>query len=178
MKMFSIDEFSTFLSEELAAKRLPHAREVALETASQMIVAQAKSAIGTYTFEWPQLAGSTQVEREREGFPANEPLLRTGAMRDSISYTIDKPGEEATVGSTSEIALWQELGTPKIPPRPFLLPSVFYLEKPIEKMIGEVVVAALAPASIQGEIFKIAAESLGHLGETAKEIVSPDERRK
>jgi hypothetical protein len=175
---FSIDEFTKFLAGELTAKRLPHAREVALETACEMIVAQAKSAIGTYTFEWPQLAESTQSDREREGYPANEPLLRTGALRDSISYTIDKPGVEATVGSTSEIALWQELGTPKIPPRPFLLPSVFYLEKPIERMIGEVVVAAVAPASIQGEIVKIAAESLRHLGETAKEIVSPDERRK
>src|ERR1700733_4246166 len=117
---FSIDEFTKFLSGELAAKRLPHAREVALETACKMIVAEAKSAIGTYTFEWPQLAESTQAERAREGYPANEPLLRTGEMRDSISYTIDKPGEEATVGSTSEIALWQELGTGKIPPRPFL----------------------------------------------------------
>ena len=46
------------------------------------------------------------------------PWLETGSLRDSISY--DVQGTEAVIGSGSDVAVYQELGTPSIPPRPFL----------------------------------------------------------
>ena len=46
------------------------------------------------------------------------PWLRTGALRASIGYGVD--GMKAVVGSTSGVAVDQELGTQIVPPRPFL----------------------------------------------------------
>ena len=84
----------------------------------------AKSKIGTYQpeagpfSEWRELAESTQADRRGKGFNEDDPLLRTGELRDSIGYTVEP--HEAAVGSASQIASYQELGTRTIPPRSFL----------------------------------------------------------
>jgi len=92
----------------------------ALEGAGKIVEKEAKRVIGTYDYGWPQLAESTQVERERRGYPANEPLLREGDLRDSISHTVKEHEHACYVGSNSLIAVYQELGTSRIPPRSFL----------------------------------------------------------
>jgi hypothetical protein len=46
------------------------------------------------------------------------PWLRTGALRASIGYQAD--GAVAIVGSSSDVAVDQELGTHTVPPRSFL----------------------------------------------------------
>lgn len=94
------------------------ARHEALDHACRIVKEEAKGVIGTYEYGWPQLAPSTQEQRARLGFAANEPLLRTGDLRDSISHYVE--GDTGYVGSPSKIALAQELGTSKIPPRSFL----------------------------------------------------------
>lgn len=94
------------------------ARGEAIEHACVIVEEEAKRVIGTYDYGWPQLAASTQADRSSHGYPANEPLLRDGSMRDSISHYTD--GGDGYVGSPSKIALYQELGTDKIPPRSFL----------------------------------------------------------
>jgi hypothetical protein len=76
--------------------------------------------MGTYDYDWPQLAESTQRERERLGFAANEPLLRTGDLRESIEYTVLPREAAVEIGSNDKIAVYQELGTSRIPPRSFL----------------------------------------------------------
>ncbi len=55
------------------------------------------------------------------GGPHEAPWLRTGTLRDSISATFDNA--TAVVGSTSPVAVDQELGTATIPPRPFFGPA-------------------------------------------------------
>jgi hypothetical protein len=92
--------------------------EGALEKACIIIETEAKDVIGTYTYGWPQLAASTQEDRARLGYSANDPLERTGEMRDSIEHSVE--GHSGFVGSDSEIAEFQEFGTPSIPPRSFL----------------------------------------------------------
>ena len=93
----------------------------ALEGASKIIEKESKSVIGSYRYGWPQLADETQDDRVRKGYPANEPLLRTGDMRNSIEYTILTSEKKAYVGSNDDKAVWQELGTSRgIPPRSFL----------------------------------------------------------
>ena len=72
---------------------------------------------------WAPLADSTVADRISKGFSPLEPLLRTGELRDSIETHVE--GAEATVGSASMIALYQEQGTDRIPPRPFLGPALF-----------------------------------------------------
>ena len=85
---------------------------------------RAKSKIGHYQDEqgpfeaWRELAESTKADRRQRGYNEDDPLLRTGDMRDSIQHTVE--AKEAVVGSTSVIAMYQETGTPSIPPRSFL----------------------------------------------------------
>lgn len=54
------------------------------------------------------------------GGPHASPWLRTGALRDSIAVGETDGG--AVVASTSDVAVHQEMGTRRIPPRPFLAP--------------------------------------------------------
>ena len=61
---------------------------------------------------------TTKADRASQGYPEDEPLLRSGEMRDSIEHTVGK--EEAQIGSNNDKAVWQELGTEHIPPRSFL----------------------------------------------------------
>lgn len=91
------------------------------------IAERAKAMIGQYQPaygefpEWAPLADSTEAEKARLGYPADAPLLRKGELRDSIEKRVE--GSEGEVGSTSEIAAYQEFGTEHIPPRPFIGPA-------------------------------------------------------
>ncbi len=173
MREFSLLEFAKFVGAELG-EGVEHAKETALELGARAIAHEAKSVIGTYKFDWEQLAPATQSDRERQGYPANEPLLREGTMRDSIRYTLIN-NNEAEIGSDSDIAVWQELGTSTIPARSFLGASAAYLEKPIVHMIKKTVGAAVAGQTIAGEIAKIAVESFRDLARDAHELLEGDE---
>ncbi|TPE14900.1 hypothetical protein FJP62_14310 [Pantoea vagans] len=87
----------------------------------------AKEEIGIYQpaygpFDaWAPLAESTKADRVRQGYSEDEPLLRSGELRDSIGSEV--VGLAAIVGTKSEIGLWQEVGTAHIPPRPFIGPA-------------------------------------------------------
>lgn len=90
----------------------------ALERAGKIVEEEAKRVIGTYDYGWPQLADSTQEQRQSLGYSANEPLLRKGDLRDSIEHTVDKFEHAVYIGSNSEIMVYQALGTSRgIPPR-------------------------------------------------------------
>src|ERR1035437_9761524 len=113
-----------------------------IERACQIIQKKAKAARGKNHEMWPPLAESTIADKARHGFPTPKPLLRTGAMRDSIEYEVH--GNEGAVGSNSEIAVYQELGTSHIPPRSFLVSSAIASEARIHRMAGGAAVAALS----------------------------------
>lgn len=102
-----------------------------LEHAGKTIQDEAKRMIGHENVEWPPLAESTL---RRKG--ANTPLLETGQMRDSISYTVDEEAGEVHIGSNEEKALVHELGTRRIPPRPFLSSAAMHKEKELVEAIG------------------------------------------
>lgn len=120
---------------------LEHAHHVALEKAGKLVEGQAKDYLGTYNAQYPtvwlELADSTKKDRVSKGFPADEPLLRTGAMRDSIHHTATH--NEAHIGSDSQIAVWHELGTSRFVPRPFLEPALKEKTPEVLKTIGDVV---------------------------------------
>ena len=123
-------------------------RHDCLERAAVEIEARAKEKIGEYQgqagpFEaWAPLAQSTQDSRESAGYTPDDPLLVTGAMRDSIEHNVQ--GEEAHIGSNDDKAVWQELGTETIPARSFLGGAAFELEPKIQREIGLAYVAHLA----------------------------------
>jgi hypothetical protein len=107
-----------------------------LEKACVMVEKEAKDVIGTYQYDWPQLAESTQEQRAHLGYAANEPLLREGDMRASIEHIVVPHEHCGYVGSNSKIAVYQELGTHKIPPHSFLAAAAMHKEHEIHKLMG------------------------------------------
>lgn len=123
------------------AGEVEHLRHHALETACRMVETAAREAIGTYRYGWPQLAQSTQTERVRLGFTPNDPLLRTGDLRDSVSHQV--LGNIGYIGSNDMKAVWNFLGTSSIPPRDPILGAIMTEEPNIESAIGHSFVAWL-----------------------------------
>jgi hypothetical protein len=113
-----------------------------IEKACQIVQKKAKAAIGQQHEEWPALAESTIRDKAAHGFKTPAPLLRTGELRDSIQYTVS--GTEGCVGSDLEVAVYQEMGTSRIPPRSFLVSSAIASEDKIHRMAAAAAVAALS----------------------------------
>lgn len=125
-------EFDSFagIAEEFVEQSVAHVElhEIILEKSALMIEKRAKNKIAHLQPDaepfaaWEPLAESTIERKESVStFALNSegnPLLVTGEMRDSIEHLV-MPGE-AHIGSNSDIAVYQELGTDKIPPRSFL----------------------------------------------------------
>lgn len=117
---------------------------VALQAATERIgahvekVAKAEfghyqSAIGPFP-AWEELAESTKDDRVRQGYTENDPLLRSGDLRDSISHHSEPL--EAVIGSPDPVLGYQEFGTSKIPPRPVLGPAARKSKEFIEGVVG------------------------------------------
>jgi phage gpG-like protein len=113
-----------------------------VEQACKIVQKKAKAAIGKEHELWAPLAESTIADKQHHGFPTPKPLLRTGELRDSIEYTVH--GNEGCVGSNLDIAVYQELGTSRIPPRSFLVSSAIASEEKIHRMAAATTVAALS----------------------------------
>lgn len=77
---------------------------------------------------WAPLADSTIEQKDKKGLGLNgnpaSILYATGEMRDSIQFKVTKGTKTMTMGSNLEYAAVQELGSSRVPPRPFLGPSI------------------------------------------------------
>lgn len=120
-----------------------------LDEIATRIQESAKEKIGVYQDQvgpfraWDPLKKATQRERAKKGYTPNDPLLRTGYLRDSIKKAIY--GSFAVVGSDSMLAVYHEFGTHGVgvdpntgyhdPPRPFLGPAAYEARE----WVGEVV---------------------------------------
>jgi hypothetical protein len=94
--------------------------------------------------EWQELAESTKEDRVAQGFTENDPLLRSGTLRDTTDTRVgDGVGY---MGSDDPIMLYQEVGTAHIPPR-----SVYGLTgaqeaEHVANMVGRALASALVKA--------------------------------
>ena len=158
----SLDQFLAFMATRPAAVEAAIGR--GLERGAKIVEAEAKRELGTYQTTnigpfapWPELAEPTQKARTRQGFAPNDPLLREGVLRDAIEHTVR--GHEAAVGVPSrtvqhgydkrpvdigDVAIWQELGTAKIPPRSFLGVAGFRRSERVARTIANGFTNALA----------------------------------
>ncbi len=139
MKNFSsFDEFTKYINKGSSPinKAFDIGTHEALIAICVAIKDEVKRKFGVYQTGWKQLAESTQRQRERLGFEPNNPLYRTGGLMDSVDYKVLGP-KMAVVGSTSEIMVWQELGTKHIPPRPVFSTTGFEAKEIIEKIMIE-----------------------------------------
>ncbi len=125
MNFSNIKGFTRHLATLPAA--VQHAQHAGLAAAGRNLTQHAKAMIGTENEKWPALAASTVEEKQRLGYTgkvsATDPLLRTGELRDSISAKVE--GAKVVLGATDPIALFQELGTSRIPARSFIAATVF-----------------------------------------------------
>lgn len=146
MKEFrSFAAFAAHLVERSAVT--PLSLRAGLKAAAVAVERTAKEEIGHYQPEvgpfpaWEPLAESTVADRVHQGFSPDEPLLRTGDLKESISHSVE--GLEALVGSTSDVAIYQELGTLHIPPRPFLGSAAIRNEHKIVEAAGAAAVSGI-----------------------------------
>jgi phage gpG-like protein len=119
------------------------AAQIALTEAAEMVREAARALIGHPNSAWAALADSTLA---RKG--ADQPLLETGEMRDSIESTIGR--RVAWVGSNNDKAVWQELGTSRIPARSFIGMAAIECEDAIHKLTREAIGHAFAGHGVGG----------------------------
>lgn len=155
MRDFSLAGFIAHIAA--ADARMSSGTRGTLDRAAKVVEAEAKAEIGHYQgavgpfAAWAPLAQATQEDRVAQGYPANEPLLREGTLRDSIKHSVDVQGPGhgvAVIGSDSPVAVYQELGTRSIPPRSFLGGAAMRKAPEVKKIVGHgAVMALLGPGS-------------------------------
>ena len=156
----SLGDFAGHLLTLQAAEAI--ALHKGLERCALAVEGSAKAAIGFYQPgvgpfpTWELLADSTEAEKARLGYEEGAPLLREGELRDSISHEVT--ALEAAIGTSSDVGLYQEIGTATIPPRPFLGPAMLHNSARIQRILGGAAVSGL----LGGEAIHA---SLGYAGE-------------
>lgn len=124
-----------------------------LEKESKAIIGHLQAGYGEFK-AWPELADSTKEEKEKLGYgdASNDwqPLLRTGEMRDSISYATEL--HKVYIGSTSDIMVYQEMGTGRIPARPVLGLAIYREKRKVQLAIGNFMYSWITDTRAQGKI--------------------------
>lgn len=127
----------------------------AAKAGAQHIANDAKARIGEYQDAvgpypaWANLAPATVQDRIAKGFTPDDPLLRTGELQESIQVVAE--GNTAGAVSDDMVALYQEMGTATIPPRPFLGPAGYDSKKGIERVMVDALMLWIGGARV-GEI--------------------------
>jgi hypothetical protein len=140
----AIELFSTLGLE------IEHENHHALDQVGKIVTKEVYRVIGTYDYGWPQLAAATQDERESQGFEPNDPLLRTGRMRDSVWYKVEH--DSVSIGTDDKIAVWQELGTSRIPPRPFLEGALHKMTPEVLDKIGRTIAGKVSGEAREADV--------------------------
>ena len=149
MEFGSLADLAMHLTQETVGGLV--AAKDGVKAAVELLDKAAKAEIGTYQEAsgpfgaWPELADSTKEDRLRKGFTENDPLLRSGDLRESIHHEAED--WEGTVGSDSDVMVWQEFGTSKMPPRPVLGIALYDNLDKIQDMIGHAAVSGFVGAS-------------------------------
>lgn len=130
-----------------------------LEIVGRFVTIQSKSIIGHRQYVpgfaiWADLAESTKQEKEKLGYgnAGNDwqPLLRTGEMRDSISYSVEL--HQVHIGSTSEIMVYQEKGTFFIPARPVLSLTMYKEKQKLQQAVGDFMLTWIMDTRAKGKV--------------------------
>jgi hypothetical protein len=155
MREFSLLGFIEHIA--VVAVEVVHAEQHALERGAQIIEKEAKDSLGHYQPQsgpfdaWDELADFTKDDRLKQGYPEDEPELRSGRMGGTIEHTVMP--HQAEIGSDDEILEMQELGTEHMPPRSILGGAAARKADEVAELLGEEVVAALIGAEVfQGRL--------------------------
>lgn len=99
---------------------------------------------------WDELAPMTKSQRVRLGYTENDPGLRSGKMRKSISHVSHEL--TTTIGSDDDNLVYFEHGTKKQPPRSVLGAAAYESIDAIKKEFGDAVIGGMLG---EGSITKI-----------------------
>lgn len=132
---------------ERAAAELPLTYAAAMRAGGESVKNDAQERIGHYQAGWDLLQPATVAQKIRMeiapgGDGGDNPLLRTGDMRDSIAAESTDAG--FVVGSAADVLAYQEIGTSRIPPRPVLAPALKHMAPFITTVLGRAVEKTLA----------------------------------
>ena len=144
------DEYAAFLGKAVQGVRPALLKDMTKLGEIQTELAK-REIIGHEVAAWQPLADATIAEKQRLGFTGHvsgsDPLLRTGTLRDSIEFEIE-PNAVAislVLGSHDKVALFQELGTATIPPRPFLATATLQSLPEAAEILGRTAADLLTP---------------------------------
>jgi hypothetical protein len=143
-EMMTLDELAAMLDRGAAEAPMKIAED--LKVFGEVVAKESRAMLGhEHGNIWPALAASTLADKERKGFPVPSPLLRTGSMQHSIEAKIESSVVSHTlfVGSSERVAAFQEMGTSRIPPRPFLATSMLQNLPVAAEMFGKLAVSLL-----------------------------------
>ena len=139
--MMDLKQFAAMLERGIA-ETVP-AIEIGLDKVGTLAQTIAAELPGHYQPGWAPLAESTLKDKEAKGFPVPSPLKRTGEMAGSYKKELDLAELAVVVGSDEPKALWQEMGTSRIPPRPVLAPAMSRSLPYAGDVFGEIAVKLL-----------------------------------
>jgi phage gpG-like protein len=137
--MMTLEQFEAALAAQIPTVK-PR-MEVGLDKVGELASTMAVHYLGVYQEGWPALKPETIASKAT----GDSPLLETGHMRDSISHYVNPFSVvmEVVVGSTDKHAVFQELGTSRIPPRPFLSLAMAHSLPFAADTFGEIAVSIL-----------------------------------
>jgi hypothetical protein len=177
MREFSVVQFMAHLAH--MQREVAALSPAIVERGCELIRDEAQRVIGKGYSDWPPLAERTINDKRQHGFPAPKPLLRTGEMRASIEITIASDGLSGQVGSNEDKAVWQELGTSRIPPRSFLREAAMRVEGKIHKMAERELISVVTGRRMSPEL-RMIVRAVEHLGRTikgaAKDLLDEDDQ--
>lgn len=151
----TLDQWVQVLRDAMVG--LPGAIKDVAEVIGHNATENAKDKLGAYQGAsgpfpaWVGLSPATIADKLSQGFPVPSPLLRTGAMRDGISYDIETkgPGDVVvTLQCDAPYADFHEFGTVKMPPRPFAGPAMYETVEAMAPQLAETVVTLFYPDGI------------------------------
>ncbi len=137
----TLSEAVAFFAAKAAEVR--PAMELAAEKCGRLVEEKAKSYPGVGAPGWAALAESTIDDKARKGLASPSPLLRNGTLKNSIQHKVE--GLSVHIGSDLQIAAWQENGTSKMPPRPFLSTGLIESEAAIKTELERTLLSLLTP---------------------------------
>jgi hypothetical protein len=139
--MISLKQFEAQLAASLS--RVVPAIEIGLDKVGTLALTLAEHYPGTYQPGWAPLADSTLKDKADKGFPVPSPLKRTGEMAESYKKELELAELAVVVGSPEKKALWQEMGTSRIPPRPVVATAMSNSLPYAADVFGEIAVGLL-----------------------------------
>jgi len=146
MKKFrSIAEFRAYEPVLLAA--LTEGVHTGVKKGAHLLQQEIEVELGTYQeaigpYEaWQDLAERTKTERVKAGYTEDDPLRASGELAGTFGSRVE--GNRASVGSDDPVAIYQENGTEKIPPRSAIGGAAMRMQDKVAETIAEHAVWAL-----------------------------------